>query len=319
MKDHYELVILGGGPAGLSAGLYAARARLDHVLIEKGAPGGQVLLTDWVDNYPGFPEGITGFDLVEKMREHAMRFDLNIELGCVTKVDPSDGKHILHLEDGGQISCDTLILCNGASANTLNIPGENEMRGKGVSYCGTCDAPFYRNMHVAVIGGGNTAIQEAEYLTKFASKVTVIHRREELRATKIIQEIAFANEKIDFIWNSTVTSIEGENEVEHLKLLNKDGTTSTLDVQGVFILIGVTPNNDGVPLEILKADKWGFIPIDGESQTTIPGIMAAGDICSKDVRQIVNAAGEGAVAVLAAERFLQDKNNPNFYTDNDAA
>ncbi|MCP4340537.1 MAG: thioredoxin-disulfide reductase [Desulfobulbaceae bacterium] len=311
MKDHYELVILGGGPAGLSAGLYAARARIDHVLIEKGAPGGQVLLTDWVDNYPGFPEGITGFDLMEKMHQHAMRFDLNIELGCVTKVEPNNGKRkVLHLEDGGQVSCDTLIICNGASANTLNVPGEMEMRGKGVSYCGTCDAPFYRNMHVAVIGGGDTAVEEAEYLTKFASKVSVIHRRDELRATKIIQEIAFANDKIEFIWNSRVTSIEGEKEVEYLKLLNNDGTTSTLDVQGAFILIGVTPNNDGLPLELLQADQWGFIPIDGESQTVIPGIMAAGDIVSKDVRQIVNAVGEGAVAVLAAERFLQDLKKP---------
>lgn len=311
MKDHYELVILGGGPAGLSAGLYAARARIDHVLIEKGAPGGQVLLTDWVDNYPGFPEGITGFDLMEKMHQHAMRFDLNIELGCVTKVDPSDGKRkILHLEGGGQVSCDTLIICNGASANTLNVPGEMELRGKGVSYCGTCDAPFYRNMHVAVVGGGDTAIEEAEYLTKFASKVTVIHRRDELRATKIIQEIAFANEKIDFIWNSRVTSIEGEKEVEYLNLLANDGTKSTLEIQGVFILIGVTPNNDGLPLELLQADQWGFIPIDCESQTVIPGIMAAGDIVSKEVRQIVNAVGEGAVAVLAAERFLQDLKKP---------
>jgi len=291
----------------LSAGLYAARARLDHVLIEKGAPGGQVLLTDWVDNYPGFPEGLTGFDLVEKMTQHAKRFDLNIELACVTKVDPNDGRQkILYLEDGGQVSCDTLIICNGARANTLNIHGEMELRGKGVSYCGTCDAPFYRDMHVAVIGGGNTAIQEAEYLTKFAKKVTVIHRRHELRATKIIQEIAFANKKIEFIWDSVVTSIEGEKEVEYLNLLAKDGTTSTLDVQGVFILIGVTPNNAGLPLKLLQADKWGFIPIDKESQTVIPGIMAAGDICSKEVRQIVNAAGEGAVAVLAAERFLQN-------------
>lgn len=307
MKDHYELVILGGGPAGLSAGLYAARARLDHVLIEKAAPGGQVLLTDWVDNYPGFPEGLTGFDLVEKMTQHAKKFDLNIELGTVVNVDPNDGRRkLLTLEDGGQVSCDTLILCNGASANTLNIPGEMELRGKGVSYCGTCDAPFYRNMHVAVIGGGNTAIQEAEYLTKFASKVTVIHRRDELRATKILQEIVFANDKIDFIWNNTVTSIEGEQEVERLHLLAKDGTTSTLDIQGVFVLIGVTPNNDGLPLELLQADKWGFIPTDIESQTAIPGVMAAGDICSKEVRQIVNAAGEGAVAVLAAERFLQN-------------
>lgn len=312
MKDHYELVILGGGPAGLSAGLYAARARLDHVLIEKGAPGGQVLLTDWVDNYPGFPEGLTGFDLVEKMTQHAKRFDLNIELASVIKVEPNDGRRkILFLEGGGQVTCDTLILCNGASANTLNIPGEMAMRGKGVSYCGTCDAPFYRNMHVAVIGGGNTAIQEAEYLTKFASKVTVIHRREELRATKIIQEIAFANKKIDFIWNTGVTSIGGENEVEFLSLLNNDGTNSTLAVQGVFILIGVTPNNEGLPLKQLNADKWGFIPIDRESQTTIPGVMAAGDICSKDVRQIVNAAGEGAVAVLSAERYLQNMKKSN--------
>jgi thioredoxin reductase (NADPH) len=307
MKDHYELVILGGGPAGLSAGLYAARSRLNHVLIEKGAPGGQVLLTDWVDNYPGFPEGLTGFDLVEKMTEHAKRFDLNIELGCVTKVDLGDEKRkVLSLEDGGQVSCDTLILCNGASANTLNVPGELDLRGKGVSYCGTCDAPFYRNMHVAVVGGGNTAIQEAEYLTKFASKVTVIHRRDELRATKILQEIAFANDKIDFIWDNTVTSIEGNNGVERLQLLARDKSTSTLDVEGVFILIGVTPNNEGLPLDLLEADKWGFIPTDIESRTIVPGVMAAGDICSKDVRQIINAAGEGAVAVLAAENYLQN-------------
>lgn len=306
MKDHYELVILGGGPAGLSAGLYAARARLDHVLIEKGAPGGQVLITDWVDNYPGFPEGLTGFDLVEKMTQHAKRFDLNVETACVTEVDlKNERRKVLHLEGGGKVTCDTLIICTGARANTLNVPGEMELRGKGVSYCGTCDAPFYRNMHVAVVGGGNTAIQEAEYLTKFARRVTVIHRRDQLRATKIIQEIAFANPKIDFIWNSRVTAIEGESGVERLALLANDGSTSTIQVQGVFILIGVTPNNAGLPLDLLKADTWGFIPTDIESRTVIPGVMAAGDICSKDVRQIVNAAGEGAVAVLAAEKYLQ--------------
>ncbi len=306
MKDHYELVILGGGPAGLSAGLYAARARLDHVMIEKGAPGGQVLLTDWVDNYPGFPEGLTGFELVERMTQHAKRFDLNTELACVTEVDLSNPRQkVLRLEDGGTVTCDSLIICTGASANSLNVSGERELRGKGVSYCGTCDAPFYRNMHVAVVGGGNTAIQEAEYLTKFASKVTVIHRRDSLRATKIIQEIAFANKKIEFLWNKRVTSIEGQTGVERLQLVDNDGTTSSLDVQGVFVLIGVTPNNAGLPLQFLKADKWGFIPTDIESRTTVPGVMAAGDIRSKDVRQIVNAAGEGAVAVLAAEKYLQ--------------
>lgn len=306
MKEHYELIILGGGPAGLSAGLYAARARLDHVLIEKGAPGGQVLLTDWVDNYPGFPDGLSGFDLIDHMTKHAQRFDLNIETASVTDVNLDDEtKKVLTLEDGSSVSCDSLIICTGASANTLNVPGENEMRGKGVSYCGTCDAPFYRNMHVAVIGGGNTAVQEAEYLTKFASKVTVIHRRDELRATKIIQETAFANEKINFIWDTTVTSIEGGNGVERVNLLKKDGTSSTLDVEGVFVLIGVTPNNNELPLEKLNADRWGFIPTDIESRTCVPGVMAAGDICSKAVRQIVNAAGEGAVAVLSAEAYIQ--------------
>jgi thioredoxin reductase (NADPH) len=307
MKDHYELVILGGGPAGLSAGLYAARARLDHVLIEKGAPGGQVLLTDWVDNYPGFPDGLTGFDLVDKMTRHALRFDLNLAMAAVSEVDLSDVRRkVLRLEEGGTVTCDTLIICTGARANTLNIPGEQALRGKGVSYCGTCDAPFYRNMHVAVVGGGNTAIQEAEYLTKFASKVTVIHRRKELRATKIIQEIAFANDKIDFIWNNQVTAITGDSGVERLNLIDNQGNSSTLEVEGVFILIGVTPNNACLPLPLLKADKWGFIPTDIESRTAVPGVMAAGDICSKEVRQVVNAAGEGAVAVLAAERYLQN-------------
>lgn len=305
-KDHFELVILGGGPAGLSAGLYAARARLDHVMIEKGAPGGQVLLTDWVDNYPGFPEGISGFDLTDKMAAHARRFDLNTLTAEVQRVDLSDPhRKRLILETGATISCESLIICTGARANTLGIPGEHEFRGKGVSYCGTCDAPFYRNMHVAVIGGGNTAIQEAEYLTKFASKVTVIHRREELRATKIIQEIAFENEKIEFIWNSQVTSIEGTTGVERLNIVDKSGKTSTLDVQGVFVLIGVTPNNSALPLDQLNADSWGFIPTDAETCTVVPGVMAAGDIRSKAVRQIVNAAGEGATAVLAAEAYLQ--------------
>jgi thioredoxin reductase (NADPH) len=305
-KDHYELIILGGGPAGLSAGLYAARARIDHLMIEKGATGGQVLLTDWVDNYPGFPEGISGFDLVEKMTEHAKRFDLNMLTAEVIKVDLSDEKRkVLHLVGEETVSCDSLIICTGASANTLDIPGEHELRGKGVSYCGTCDAPFYRNMHVAVAGGGNTAIQEAVYLTKFASRVTVIHRRDELRATKILQELAFANEKIDFIWNSQVTSIEGETGVERINLIAKDGATSSLDVEGVFIFVGVTPNNTALPLDLLKAGKGGFVPIDIETRTAVPGVMAAGDICDKDVRQIINAAGEGAVAVLAAENYIQ--------------
>lgn len=305
LKEHYELVILGGGPAGLSAGLYAARARLDHVIIEKGAPGGQVLNTDWVDNYPGFPEGLSGFDLAEKMTEHAKRFDVNMQYGEVSCLDLRDeNTKTLRMADGSKIGCDTLIICTGARPNTLNVPGEVEFRGKGVSYCGTCDAPFYRNVPVAVVGGGDTAVEEAQYLTRFASKVSIIHRRSELRATKVIQETAFANEKIEFIWNSRVTSIEGDSGVKELKLVDNDGNASSLAVEGVFVLIGITPNNSCLPLELLKADQWGFIPVDGECRTAIPGVMAAGDIVSKNVRQVVNAAGEGAVAVLAAESYL---------------
>ena len=303
-NTHHKLIILGGGPAGLTAGLYAARARMDHLLIEKGAEGGQVLLTDWIDNYPGFPDGISGFDLAEKMTAQAKRFELNSMFGNVVSMDLTEPVKRLELEDGASLTCDTLIICTGAYPRPLGIPGEKEFTGKGVSYCATCDAPFYRNMHVAVVGGGNTAVQEASHLTKFADKVTLIHRRDELRATKITQEKAFANPKIDFIWNSTVTKVHGTEGVEELHLLGNDGKESILKVDGVFILIGVLPHNEMLPLGILKADDGGFIPTDIETRTVVAGVMAAGDIRSKEVRQVINAAGEGATAVLAAEQYL---------------
>ncbi len=307
-KSHFELVILGGGPAGLTAGLYASRARIDHVLLEKGAPGGQVLTTDWVDNYPGFPDGISGFDLMEKMTTHAKRFEVNIITKEVVSLDIGnpDSKKII-LGDGKELTCNALIICTGARPNKIGVPGELELAGKGVSYCGTCDAPFYRNMHVAVIGGGDTAVEEADYLTRFASKVTIIHRRDELRATKILQEIALANKKIDFIWNSRVKAIEGGKEVERLQLIDNDGNTSALDVQGVFVLIGITPNNQVLPLDQLDADQWGFIKTDSETATSVPGVFAAGDIRSKLMRQVVNACGEGANAVIAAEHYLKNR------------
>ncbi len=301
---HHTLVILGGGPAGLTAGLYAARARMDHLLIEKGAEGGQVLLTDWIDNYPGFPEGLTGFDLAEKMTAQAKRFDLNSMFGNVLSMDLSAPVKTLELESGESISCDTLIISSGASPRALDVPGEKELTGKGVSYCATCDAPFYRNLHVAVVGGGNTAVQEAAHLTKFAHRVTLIHRRDQLRATKVVQEKAFANDKIDFIWDTTVTAIEGKDGVESLDLLNRDGTVSSLAVDGIFVLIGVIANNTMLPLRELNADQGGFIPTDCEMRTAVDGVFAAGDIRSKNVRQVINAAGEGATAVLSAEEYL---------------
>jgi thioredoxin reductase (NADPH) len=209
------------------------------------------------------------------------------------------------LENGEIVTAKTIILCTGAKPRQLDIPGEYEFKGRGVSYCATCDGPFYRNQEIAVVGGGNTAIQDALHLTKFATKVTVIHRRGELRATKILQEKAFCNQKIDFIWNTQVKEIRGDKSgVAELLLSHHNGEESTLKVTGIFVLIGIVPNNEILPLDQLQTDKLGFIVTDEEMATTIPGVFAAGDIRSKKSRQIINAAGEGAVAELSAERYL---------------
>lgn len=301
----YQLIIIGGGPAGLAAGLYAARDRLHCLLVEKGALGGQVLTTDWIDNYPGFAEGTTGFDLVEKMTAHAARFELETISANVTSVDLKSEIKVLHLENGKTLTARSVIICTGGSPGKLDIPGEMEFAGRGVSYCATCDAPFYKEQEIAVVGGGNTAIQEAVHLTNFAGKVTVIHRRDKLRATKIVQEKAFANDKIDFIFDTEVTEIKGgDNGVDQLVLTHKNGTSSTLAVTGVFILIGVIPNNEMLPMDDLAKDEYGFIITDTEMKTNLPGVFAAGDIRSKNFRQIVNAAGEGAAAELSAEHYL---------------
>lgn len=304
----YQLIILGGGPAGLTAGLYAARDRLKVLLVEKGVVGGQVLVTDWIDNYPGFPDGLTGNELIEKMAAQAARFGLEVKNGNVVKMELSEAEKKLTLESGDELTCQALIICTGARPNKLKIPGEDEFAGRGVSYCATCDGPFFRDQEIIVVGGGDTAIQEADFLTKFAAKVTVVHRRETLRATRILQEKAFANQRIEFIWNSNVVAIEGKKEVERVKLRNNEGEEREITASGVFILIGTIPNNEMLLLEQLGADKFGFIKTDDEMRTKVPGVMAAGDIRSKTVRQIVNGAGEGAVAAIAAEHYLSGLN-----------
>jgi thioredoxin reductase (NADPH) len=305
-QAQYQLIIVGGGPAGLTAGLYAARGRLSVLLVEKGATGGQVLVTDWVDNYPGFAEGISGFDLMDKMTAHADRFGLQKRFATITSLDLAGDIKSVTLEDGEVLTAKSIILCTGAKPRKLDIPGEYEFSGRGVSYCATCDGPFYRNQEIAVVGGGNTAIQEALHLTKFAAKVTVIHRRGELRATKILQEKAFCNQKIDFQWNTQVLEIRGSKPVgvEELLLRHYNNEESVLKVTGIFILIGITPNTDILPLDQLQTDQSGFIVTDDEMATSIPGVFAAGDIRSKRSRQIVNAAGEGAVAELSVEHYL---------------
>lgn len=305
-KAQYGLVIVGGGPAGLSAGLYAARGRMQALLIEKAAIGGQVLVTDWVDNYPGFVDGISGLELMDKMGAHADRFGLEKKIATITAMELRGPVKRILLENGEEITTHTLILCTGARPKRLGIPGEREFGGRGVSYCATCDGPFYRDEEIAVVGGGNTAIQEALHLTKFASRVHVIHRRDELRAAKILQEKAMGNPKIDFIWNTQVEEIRGgQGGVESLLLRGADGEERSLPVHGIFIFIGIRPNNEILPLDDLETDEDGFLLTDAEMATSQPGVFAAGDICSKSFRQIVNATGEGAVAALAAERYLE--------------
>jgi len=254
----YQLIIIGGGPGGLTAGLYAARSSLDVLLVDKAGLGGQVLLTDWIDNYPGFPEGISGFDLADKMAAQAKRFNLPQILAQVTSMELQGETKKIFLDNNEILKAKTIIIATGARPNKLNVPGEDELTGKGVSYCATCDGPFYRDMDIAVVGGGDTAVQEAVYLTKFAKKVTIIHRRDELRATPIIQEAAFRSDKVNFICDAEVIGIEGENEVTGLRIRHHDGREESKPFQGVFILIGVTPNNEMLPKKELELAD-GFV------------------------------------------------------------
>lgn len=304
-KPDYQLIIVGGGPAGLTAGLYAARGRIKTLLIEKGAAGGQVLLTDWVDNYPGFADGLSGFELIDKMTAHTERFGLEKKFAAVESLDLQGDLKKIRLDSGETLTAQAVILCTGAKPRQIGVPGEAELQGKGVSYCATCDGPFYRNQEIAVVGGGNTAIQEAIHLTKFAKKVRVIHRRDSLRATAILQEKALANEKISFIWNAQVSEIVGKESVEAVNIRHNDGSSSVLPVTGIFVLIGVKPNNEVLPLDQLQTDADGFLLTDSEMGCLgLPGVYAAGDIRSKKFRQIINAAGEGATAELSAEHYL---------------
>ncbi len=300
----YDLVIIGGGPAGLTAGLYAARARLNVILIEKIVPGGQVLTTDWIENYPGFPEGISGPDLIQKMTEQVKKFDLNIESNEVISLDLSEPVKKIKLSDR-TITSHTIIIATGASPKKLGIPGEDIFFGRGLSTCATCDAPFFKDKMVAAVGGGDTAVQESIFLTKFVKKVYLIHRRDQLRATKILQERAFANDKIEFIWDSVLTSIDGLANVEKITVKNvKTGDTKELSVDGCFIWTGILPNTNFLKDEV-KVDDYGFIIVDSNMQSSVPGVFAAGDARSTGLRQIVTAAGDAASAVFSAEHYIE--------------
>jgi len=301
----YDLVIIGGGPAGLTAGLYAARARLKVILLEKIVVGGQIVISDWIENYPGFPEGLSGSDLAQRLTEQAKRFDLNIENSAAVSVDLSDPVKMIVLNDR-TVTTHTIIIATGASPKKLGVPGEETFYGKGVSSCATCDAPFFKDRIVAAVGGGDTAVKESLFLTKFVKKVYLIHRRDRLRAEMILQERAFVDEKIEIIWDSVLTGIKGLTNVENITVQNvKTKEEKTLSVDGCFIWVGEIPNTkflaDGV-----KLDAKGFIVANLNMETSVPGVFAAGDVRNTPLRQIATAVGDGAVAAFSAGHYIEN-------------
>ena len=303
MNREYEVVIIGGGPAGLTAGLYSSRARLNSLLIEKGLVGGQILNAEKVDNYPGFPEGISGLELGELMHQQVTKYGLQTIIAEATGIEPQQKQIVIKTTQGNFIA-KAVIIASGSERRKLGIPGEKKFTGKGVSYCATCDAAFFRDRPVAVVGGGNAAITEALHLTKFASKVTVIHRRNQLRASGIMQEKAFSEPKIEFLWDTVAEEIEGENSVTRIKLRQvKTGKESSLDVAGVFISAGLKPNTDYLK-GVLPLDDGGYVVTNDKMETEIPGIFAAGDIRRNSARQAITAAGDGATAAFYAEKFI---------------
>ncbi len=305
MNKEYELVIIGGGPAGLTAGLYASRARLNTLLIERGLVGGQITEAEVVENFPGFPDGISGFELGQLMHQQATKYGLETLLAEATGIELQGEQKVVKTTKGNFIT-KAVIIANGSERLKLGIPGEEKFTGKGVSYCATCDGAFFKELPIAVVGGGDAAITEALHLTKFASRVTVIHRRDQLRASRVLQEKAFAEPKIEFLWDTVVEEIEGENLVKRLKLRQViTEEKSTLDVAGIFISIGLKPSTDYLR-EVLPLDAAGYIITNEKMETETPGIFAAGDIRRNSARQAVTAAGDGATAAIYAQKFITE-------------
>jgi len=307
MRPEADLIIVGGGPAGLTAYIYAARARLQTLLVEKLSPGGQVVVTDVVENYPGFPEGITGAELMERFAAQARALGWEALRDEAVDLTVEGELRVVHLASGRTLLTPTVIVATGARPRQLGVPGERELTGKGVSYCATCDGPFFRDQVIAVVGGGNTAVQESIFLTRFARKIYLIHRRNRLRATRILQERVLSHPKIEILWDTVVTQILGKEQVEGVRLRQvKTGEEKELSVSGVFIFVGIQPATEWVK-NTLALDQGGFVLTDAEMRTSVPGVFAAGDVRSKRCRQIVTAAGDGATAAYMAEQYLAER------------
>jgi len=304
--ERHEMVIVGGGAAGLSAAIYAGRAGRDTLVLERKFLGGQIALTDLIANYPGFPEGVEGPDLVGLFEQQARKFGAKIDFGEVTALELDGRIKVLHTA-GKVYRSPILILATGADPRQLGVPGEERLRGKGVSYCGTCDGPFFRDKRVVVVGGGDSALKEALFLTGFASSVGIIHRRDKLRAEKFYQDRAEANRKIHFVWDTVVEEILGEDHVEAVSARNvKSRETTRLQTDGVFIFIGSTPNTGFLGDLFCDMDAGCHLPTDEQMQTSVPGIYAVGDVRQNSFRQIATAVGEGVTAAMAAEHLLME-------------
>jgi thioredoxin reductase (NADPH) len=314
-ENVYDVIIVGGGPAGLTAGIYTARARLSTVLIEKLGIGGQASITDMVENYPGFSGGISGPELVHNMEEQARSFGMMVISGEVTRIDCGDGSNMKKVfvdDEREPYQCLSIIIATGNEQRKLGVPGEEQFTGRGVSYCATCDGAFFRGLAIAVVGGGDVALQEALFLTRFAKRIYIIHRRDRLRATKILQERASSNKKIEFIYNSVVDEIFGQAAVEGAKVRDLGtGEIKDLEISGIFVFIGWTPNLSFVG-NTVKRSKDGYIIVDKEMSTSKEGVFACGDCCAKSLRQIVTACGDGATAAFSAQHYVERIKNQEY-------
>ena len=302
MTEH-DIIIIGAGPAGMTCGMYCARADLDVITLEKLAPGGQIAVTELVENYPGFEEGIMGAELVSKMERQAKKFGLQFKSTEVQNIT-IDGDYKIIETDSETYKSKVVVVASGTHHRVMGIPGEDNLFGRGVSNCATCDGPLYRGKEVAVVGGGDSAVQESLFLAKFASKVSVIHRREELRAIKILADRAMATENIEFIWNSTVSEVLGKDGVEGVRIRNKiSGEESDLVCDGFFVFIGMIPNAQFV-CDLCKTDENGFLFANANCETNVPGVYAIGDVRVKNMRQVATAVGDGATAAHDLEKYL---------------
>jgi thioredoxin reductase (NADPH) len=303
--NRYEVIVIGGGPAGLTAGLYASRAGLKTLLFERGVFGGQIVNARQVDNYPGFPEGVSGIELASLMHQQATKYGLKTITAEVTAVKPGHTYNVITTE--GNFEAEAMIIAAGSEYRKLGVPGEEKLLSRGVSYCATCDGFFFRDLDVAVVGGGDTAITDALELSEHASKVYVIHRRDQLRAGQVLQQLALAHPKLKPIWDTVVDEITGDNKVNGLKLHNvKTGGSTDLQVAGVFVAIGLEPNSQCFA-SIVELDKTGLIKTNESMATSSPGIFAVGDIRKNSARQVASAVGDGATAALSAFKYLRER------------